>query len=543
MLGVTATLERPTGSPPPVPPSAEVTAHAEDLRDRLSPPFPSRGIRGWIGPLAVTALAFFLRIWHISSPRAFAFDETYYAKDAWSLLHFGYERQPVANADNIFLSGNGHIFGTSPEWAVHPPLGKWVIAVGELFWGITPFGYRIMSVVFGTVSVLVLSRTARRMFRSDLLGTAAGLLLALDGLAIVMSRVSMLDIFLMAFVLFAFACLVLDRDRVRARLLDWSLATMASTSEPGPPPRDALGPGLGVRPWRLLAAFFLGCACATKWSGVYYLVGFAAMSWLWDRSARRAAGIAHPTLASGSKDLLANLGSFFPLAFVVYTVSYTGWFVNKGAYLRDWAATAGAQTKYPWIPDVIRSWWHWHAVTLNFHDHLYTPHAYEAGPGKWIIMARPTQMYAVYPKCPWNPSIDCAADIVSLGNPIIWWTGCVAFLWCVWLLLSRWDWRAGATLMGLAAGWLPWFWNLKRTTFTTYAVIFVPYVVLACVIALASVIGPARASPMRRTIGAAVAGSWVLVVLVVSHILFPVWTGELITRVHWNHLMWFRSWI
>jgi dolichyl-phosphate-mannose--protein O-mannosyl transferase len=543
MLDVTATIERPLGSPPPVPASAEVTAQADELRERLVPAFPSSGLRGWLGPLLVTALAFFLRIWHISTPRAFSFDETYYAKDAWSLLHFGYERQPVPNADKIFLSGDGHVFGSGSEWATHPPLGKWVIAVGEEIWGITPFGYRIMAVVFGTASVLVLARTARRMFRSDLLGSLAGLLLALDGLAIVMSRTSMLDIFLMAFVLFAFACLVIDRDRVRALMLEWSLASLTATSEPGPPPRRSLGPRLGLRPWRLTAAFFLGCACATKWSGVYYLVGFAALSWLWDRSARKAAGVQDPTWAAVARDSWTNLLSFFPLAIATYTASYTGWFVTKGGYLRNWADTAGAQTAHGWVPGVLRSWWHWHAVTLNYHNHLFSPHAYEAGPGKWIIMARPTQMYAVYPKCPSNPTVDCARDIVSLGNPIIWWTGCVALLWCLWLLFTRWDWRAGAALMGLAAGWLPWFENLRRTTFTTYAVIFVPYLCLALVVMLASVIGPPRASPARRTVGAAVAGSWLLVVLVISNILYPVWTAELITRAHWNNLMWFRSWI
>jgi dolichyl-phosphate-mannose-protein mannosyltransferase len=543
MLDVTATVERPLGSPPPVPPSAEVAAHAEELRARLQPDFPSSGWRGWFGPVLVTALAFYLRIWHISTPRAFSFDETYYAKDAWSLLHFGYERQPVANADKLFLSGNPRIFSNDPEWATHPPLGKWVIGIGEKIWGISPFGFRISAVVVGTISVLVLARTVRRMFRSDLLGTTAGLLLAIDGLAIVMSRSSMLDIFLMAFVLFAFGCLVVDRDRVRARLLDWSLAAWSTGGEVHPPGRNSLGPGLGVRPWRLAAAFFLGCACATKWSGIYYVVGFAAMSLLWDRSARRAAGIAKPTLASGVRDLGANIVSFIPLALVTYLASFTGWLVTSGGYQRQWAATAGVKTNYPWIPDAFRSLWHWHAITWHYHITLTSPHAYEAGPGKWLIMARPTQMYAIYPKCPSNPTVDCARDIVSLGNPILWWTGCVALLWCLWLLFSRWDWRAGAALVGLGAGWLPWFVDLQRTTFTTYAVIFVPYIVIAAVILLASVIGPPDASPARRTWGAALAGSWVLVVLVISDVLYPVWTAELITRAHWANLMWFRSWI
>ncbi|PZS29070.1 MAG: hypothetical protein DLM58_16055, partial [Pseudonocardiales bacterium] len=46
----------------------------------------------------------------------------------------------------------------------------------------------------------------------------AGLLLALDGLSLVLSRTALLDIFLQTFVLAGFGALVVDRDQVRARL-------------------------------------------------------------------------------------------------------------------------------------------------------------------------------------------------------------------------------------------------------------------------------------------------------------------------------------
>ena len=44
----------------------------------------------WLATAAVTTLALFLRLWDLGKPRAFLFDETYYAKDAWSLVHNGY---------------------------------------------------------------------------------------------------------------------------------------------------------------------------------------------------------------------------------------------------------------------------------------------------------------------------------------------------------------------------------------------------------------------------------------------------------------------
>ena len=59
---------------------------------RLEDPFV-----GWTASIAITLLALFLRLWKLGTPHAFEFDETYYAKDAWSLWHFGYARDYVDN--------------------------------------------------------------------------------------------------------------------------------------------------------------------------------------------------------------------------------------------------------------------------------------------------------------------------------------------------------------------------------------------------------------------------------------------------------------
>ena len=61
---------------------------------------------GWVGAICLASLAFFLRRWHIGTPHQFSFDETYYAKDAWSLLNHGYVRAYVEDADKTILNGN-----------------------------------------------------------------------------------------------------------------------------------------------------------------------------------------------------------------------------------------------------------------------------------------------------------------------------------------------------------------------------------------------------------------------------------------------------
>ena len=74
------------------------------MAERLYPPMPSFGWRGWLGPLIVTAIAAVIRLVHLGRPNAVSFDETYYPKDAWALLRFGVEHKAVENHKDLMLS-------------------------------------------------------------------------------------------------------------------------------------------------------------------------------------------------------------------------------------------------------------------------------------------------------------------------------------------------------------------------------------------------------------------------------------------------------
>ena len=108
------------------------------LQARLASPMPADGPWGWLGPLLVTAFGAFLRFDRLRVPRALVFDETYYAKDAWSILHHGVELNLVSNANTIIQAGHTNIFqpcnGTSAcgEYVVQPEMGKLLIAVGRV---------------------------------------------------------------------------------------------------------------------------------------------------------------------------------------------------------------------------------------------------------------------------------------------------------------------------------------------------------------------------------------------------------------------------
>ena len=141
------------------------------LRARLMSPMPDDGLWGWIGPLLVTAFAAFFRFNRLVIPRALIFDETYYAKDAWSILQHGVEWNLVSNANTLIIAGHTNIYqactGTGcGEYVVQPPVGKLLIAVGEWLFGLNSVGWRVASALFGTLAILVMCRVVRRLTRS-----------------------------------------------------------------------------------------------------------------------------------------------------------------------------------------------------------------------------------------------------------------------------------------------------------------------------------------------------------------------------------------
>ena len=144
----------------------------------------------------------------------------------------------------------------TPEYVVHPPVGKWMIAAGMwLFGPDNPFGWRFGAALTGTLSIFLLALIAQKLFRSLTLGAVAGVLLAVDGHHLVMSRTSLLDIFLMFWILAAFGALLMDRDDGRRRLAA-RLGRQAAASADGtalgrssspPAPGSASGGGASRR--------------------------------------------------------------------------------------------------------------------------------------------------------------------------------------------------------------------------------------------------------------------------------------------------------
>lgn len=504
---------------------------------------PSLRLWFWLVPVITTAIAGVLRFVRLGTPQSLVFDETYYVKDAYSYLLSGYERNWPEKANDSFKAGHPVLPLDTAEYVVHPPLGKWMIAWGmALFGPESSFGWRFAAALTGTLSVFLVTLIALKLFRSHVLGGVAGLLLAIDGHHLVMSRTAILDIFLMFWVLAAFGALLMDRDDGRRRLA----ARLAALYRNGPPPATALvaGPFLGMRWWRLVAGVCLGLAVGVKWSALAFVAVFGLLTVFWDMNARRIAGIRSWGSAAVLKDGVPAFFTMIPTAAVVYLATWTGWLQSTGAYFRGWAEKQ-PPSGWDWVPAPLRSLAHYHLEAYKFHQGLGSDHPYESSPWSWLVMGRPTSFFYESPKqgaagCE-LPS--CTTAVLSVGNPVIWWGATLALAALLFWWIGRRDWRAGAILAGVAAGYLPWFMYPERTMFFFYALSFEPFLILALTYCLGRILGKPGDPQWRRLSGLYLVALIMVLAVLVSAYFYPVWTAETIGYQDWRMRMWMPSWI
>lgn len=527
---MTATLDAAPASPAP-PPATSPRSH---WRTRILPPTDGRG--GWLATLLIGLIAGVLRVVRLDLPAGKIFDEIYYACDAQNLLRFGVEVATESNADDSSVTMRCTPTG-QPGFVVHPPLGKWAIALGIRVFGGGEFGWRIAAAVAGTIMVIVLVRVTRRMTGSTVLACLAGLLLALDGLHLVQSRVAMLDIFVAAWVLGAFACLVADRDAVRRRL--------AGTSDPDLAGR---GPRLGLRPWRLAAGVCLGAALATKWSAVYYVAVLVLLAFAWEVGARRTAGVRAPVRATLRRSGPGLLGVLLVLPAALYVLSWAGWFLSDTSWDRQWADTHPAGGLVGLLPDALRSWGQYHREIFNFHDGLRQSHPYQSHPAGWLLLARPVSYYYPQGVGPGDYGCEvasCSREVLAIGTPAIWWAVIPALVALLWLWVSKRDWRAAAVLVMVLTAIVPWIRDDLdgRTMFLFYALPAVPFMCLGLALVAGWALGGAATSVRRRRVCALGIGAYVGVVILNLAYLYPVLAAQTLPYQAWRARMWFTSWI
>jgi dolichyl-phosphate-mannose-protein mannosyltransferase len=393
--------------------------------------------------VAITLGAAVLRLASLGRPVELVFDEIFYARDAcW------------------YVVGTEQVCGiTDLASRAHPPLGKWLIGAGIALFGYEPFGWRVAAAVVGTATIPAVYVLGWRLLRPITTATAATIgataaagLLAIDFLALVHSRVGMLDAFIAFFVVGAVLAVILDRDRDRAPTdaTWWRQLTLG-------------------RPWRLLAGVCLGAATAVKWSGAYIAPAIIGLVVAFEIAERRRAD---PEAGWGAwiggaftREALPTIVLLGIVPLAVYVASYTG-------------RMPGEILALPWVDgSVWRGIWEHQRAMLDFHTALSGDHPYQSPPWSWPLIKRPVAYW-------FADQGGAYREILAMGNPLAWWPGIVALLG----LVVTW-WRSGwgvmrpepVILAAAASTYLPWLVlsGDRSQTFIWYLLPTIPFLCLA----------------------------------------------------------------
>lgn len=508
----------------------------------------SRGLQIAV-PGAITALAGLLRMWNLGHPHELVFDETYYVKDAWTQWNLGFAAAWPDDADARFAAGETDIFLDNGSYVVHPPLGKYLIGAGmALFGADSSVGWRIGTAVFGTAAVLLVYLIALSLTRSLGIAVASSGLMAVDGLAIVLSRVALLDVFVMFFTLLTFWFVLLDRAWMRQRWRRWGprddLASPAlgELTRPGP----TWGPVFWARPWVIAAGLAAGATTAVKWSGLYVLAGVGIYLVVTDALERRRRDILQWPADAALRQGPATFLLLVPPAAVVYLASWTGWLATDGGYNRHAVDANPATGLWSWVPLPLQNLWSYHEAMYGFHVGLSASHNYASPAWQWPLLARPTSMF--YQSVPFGEqgcavAGGCVQNIYSMPNPLVWYASVAAAVYLVIRFIRRRDSWSAFVLTGLAVTWAPWLLYPERTVFQFYTVVMLPFLLLALGIALRDIASPPGADAHRRLVGQRVVAVFLVVAVLLAAFWYPILTAMTVPYDFWRIHNWSPTWI
>ena len=410
---------------------------------------------------AIIAICFYLlAIWRLPVPNEQVFDEVHHARTAME-----------------------YVDGLSPhEWS-HPPFSKEMMALSLKAWkgefnprdGIwTPnqkfeprsaTGWRYPSVVFGTLTLMALYALARVLFDSRVVAGASSIILAMDGLFFVQSRIAMTNIFTVFFITLAAVGVTLFLRRQQGR-------------------------------WLLLAGVGLGFAIASRWSSLYawaitvaLLVAHRLIVSLWPAPMPLFAETAEdtedteddaPAVAEDHETArLPKFGAFLGMSvlglilvpFVIYFATYIPNVLQGPGNLTQKLFTWEGLNNVGW-----HKMWTMQYDMFRYHSDLVATHPYDSPWWSWPLELRPVWYY-------FDGKNGLISGIWAIGNVFIWWASIPAFLTMLYL---AWREKGARTIIPyclLAAygvgQWLAWGVKARALNFMHYYFECIPFACIA----------------------------------------------------------------
>lgn len=372
------------------------------------------------------------------------FDEIYHARTAYEHLH-----------------------GTVPYETSHPPLGKLIMSLGILIFGMTPFGWRFAGAFAGVMMIPAIYLLIKQLTKRTKFATVGALLLALDCMHLTQTQIATIDSFPVLFIILSYFFMLrfIQRDIRKHE-------------------------NVRILPDLILSGFFMGCGIASKWIGIYAGAGLAVL-YFWHgircilmtpRGNARSGVLRKFTVLC-----LWCLVFFVLIPAVIYLLCYIPYYAYDKS-IRD-------------IPTFISRVISSQTGMFNYHSSpgLGMDHPFYSPWYEWPIIKRP--MYYAAGSYISTEQYDSA--IFSFGNPGVWFAAIPCFAFGIILLLRERCYRNSTDeegrcfhaeasdhdptmlfmTIGFLAQFLPWV-LVPRGTYIYHYFASIPFLILFIVITL-----------------------------------------------------------
>jgi dolichyl-phosphate-mannose-protein mannosyltransferase len=388
------------------------------------------------------------------------FDEIYYVRTAEDYLHL---REAY-------------------EWT-QPPLGKLIMAAGIFTFNFSPFGWRIMGVLFAALMIPVMYLLGKKMFRTWIGAFAPAFLFMFDFMHFTMARIATIDTFLVFFSLLSQLFFFIYLKNVLSQ--GWKTS---------------------ARPL-LLATIFFALAFSTKW---YALVGFLGQMFI--------LLVVRLRDLSASEGWVTRVKGFFGRPFFAFVIFLA---IAFGIYLLTYIPylTIGHT-----LTDLYRLQW----SMYNYHATLTATHPFASPWWSWPLITRPVWLYVSY-----LPS-GIVSTIAAIGNPAAWWVGLASVAMAAVEGIRKKNHVCLFIVTIFLFQWLPYAF-ISRVLFLYAFYSNVPIMILATCYFINEYWG------IRR--GKAIVLAYLVAVASLFAIFYPVISGMPAPGYWSNALRWLRSWV
>ncbi len=413
-----------------------------------------------------------------------------------------------------------HIHRMEPYETTHPPLGKVIMALGVLIFGMNPFGFRIMGTIFGALMIPAMYLLGKKVFHKRIFAFASAFMMMFEFMHFAQTRIGTIDSYPTFFIIITYFFMY-DAFIKKSYKVEF---------------KNSLKP-------LLLAGIFWGLAAASKWTALWTGFGLATLFFVgmglevidYKKAISKKIKGKFP---AWTRDFIKNKLVLTPLTCILFFVIIPG-IIYVSSYLPIITLPGPSHN----LEEVVR----YQKNMYEYHSDLVATHPYQSNPWEWAVGYKPLLEYRDT-----NQPAGKVSLMYTMGHPIILWFGLFSIFAIMAIGLWKRDKRVFFIIVGYGFQYLPWFiTNRGGCMFIYHYFTAIPFLIMALVYLLKfiyddlpKIIGKAymskKSEEKARLVTKCIFYSFLAIIAIFFVWFYPALSGMVVDDSYLNTVMWYN---